>query len=315
MMVHPGVKAATAQWDRRQFAAFQYFGKPAHASARLIRASMPWARVSDVQQHQHAAPTRNAGRTHPRHHHARRRRSQRSAQVRGGFHRARRRFGRLAGGGGEGGSLREAGALGAGAEVKIHHLEHYAHRIPNPTMARLFGENIASLGEDVQEPAPDERKGSATWAMSAISCPPFILCRDSRPGRGRAYARLRRRLPARAAIRRCCAAKAMAMTAVDLMTQPELVAKAKAELSAVANPGCEVAADALLHLGRARGATLEIAAVFALNSGVAPANCLCYTGVRLHLLQDNSSQRSKSQTVVTLPDRPKEKKLNGKCNV
>jgi len=55
----------------------------------------------------------------------------------------------------------EAGALAAGAEVKVHHTTHYATRLANPTMARLFEENITPLGENVQVPAPGERMGSS----------------------------------------------------------------------------------------------------------------------------------------------------------
>jgi len=132
----------------------------------------------------------------------------------------------------------EAGALAAGAEVKVHWLDHYAHRIPNPTMARLFGENISSLGEDVQEPSPNERRGSSDMGNVSHVVPaihPYVVIADPGvAGHSPEFAEAAASPRGDRALLR--AAKAMAMTAVDLMTQPDLVEQAKAELRAVANP-------------------------------------------------------------------------------
>jgi len=132
----------------------------------------------------------------------------------------------------------EAGALAAGARVKIHHLRHYAHRLPNPTMAKLFAANMALLGQPVAQPAPDERRGSSdmgnvSHVIPAIHpyiamvpdnvgahTPEFALAAGSEAG-DRAWN---------------IGAKALAMTAIDLFTNPELLAQARAELAKMTNP-------------------------------------------------------------------------------
>lgn len=132
----------------------------------------------------------------------------------------------------------EAGALGAGATVKVTHQRHYAHRIPNPTLARLFAENITTLGEIVVAPEPNERKGSSDMGNVSHLLPaihPYIPIVD--PGIGAHTPEFAQAAASergnRALIR---AAKALAMTAVDFLTQPELVAQAKAEFAQTANP-------------------------------------------------------------------------------
>lgn len=129
----------------------------------------------------------------------------------------------------------EAGAMAAGATVKIHHLTHYANRLANPTMARLFGENISSLGEKVEEPALDERMGSSDMGNVSQIVPsihPYITIVDvgvsaHTPAFAAAAASERGHI---ALLR---GAKAMAMTAVDLMTQPELMEQARKEFAAM----------------------------------------------------------------------------------
>lgn len=132
----------------------------------------------------------------------------------------------------------EAGALGAGATVKVTHQRHYAHRIPNPTLARLFAANVTELGETVVAPEPNERKGSSDMGNVSHLLPaihPYIPIVD--PGIGSHTPEFATAAASergnRALIR---AAKALAMTAVDLLTQPELVAQAKAEHAATVNP-------------------------------------------------------------------------------
>lgn len=241
MMVHPGVKAMTARGGiAANLLRFEYFGKPAHASSSpdkginaLDACIQTFNNINALRQHVtpdvriHGIITHggDAANVVPKYAAAdfivRAADSDVSLEV-------VEKVVRCA----------QAGALAAGAEVKIHHLEHYAHRIPNPTMARLFGENIASLGEDVQEPAPDERKGSSDMGnvshfLPAIH-PYVVIAGPDVGGHTPEFAEAAASPRGDQALLR--AAKAMAMTAVDLMTQPELVAKAKAELSAVANP-------------------------------------------------------------------------------
>jgi len=132
----------------------------------------------------------------------------------------------------------QVGALAAGARLKATHQRHYAHRIPNPTLARLFAANVSAVGETVVEPDPDERKGSSDMGNVSHLLPaihPYIPIVD--PGQGGhtpEFALAAASERGNQALLR--AAKALAMTAVDLFTQPELVEQAKVELAAVANP-------------------------------------------------------------------------------
>lgn len=125
----------------------------------------------------------------------------------------------------------EAGALAAGAKVNVHHQTHYANRLANPTMARLFAENIRRLGEKVEEPAPDERMGSSDMGNVSQIIPaihPYVTIVD--PGVSAhtpAFAAAAASERGNRALLR--GAKAMAMTAVDLLTQPDLLAQARQE--------------------------------------------------------------------------------------
>ena len=102
---------------------------------------------------------------------------------------------------------------------------------PNPTMARLFGENIGPLGEDVQEPLPGERMGSSDMGNVSQFLPaihPYVTIAD--PGTGGhtpEFAEAAASQRGHEALIR--SAKAMAQTAVDLLTQPELMAQVKEE--------------------------------------------------------------------------------------
>ena len=128
----------------------------------------------------------------------------------------------------------EAGALAAGATVKHKHLNHYANRIANPTMARLFGDNIGPLGENVQEPLPDERMGSSDMGNVSQVVPaihPYVVIADPGvSGHTPEFAAAAVSPRGDAALLR--AAKAMAMTAVELLTQPETMAQVQQEFAA-----------------------------------------------------------------------------------
>ena len=132
----------------------------------------------------------------------------------------------------------EAGALAAGATVKVQHLTHYASRVANPTMARLFGENISSLGEKVQEPDPNERMGSSDMGNVSQMVPsihPYVvIANPGTAGHTPEFAAASASARGQQALLR--AAKAMAMTAVELLTQPELMAQTQTEFKQMINP-------------------------------------------------------------------------------
>ena len=128
----------------------------------------------------------------------------------------------------------EAGAMAAGATVQVQHLTHYANRVANPTLARLFAANITQLGETVEEPAPGERMGSSDMGNVSQVLPaihPYVVIADpGMSGHTPEFAAAAASERGHTALLR--AAKAMAMTAVDLLAQPEWMAQARAEFDA-----------------------------------------------------------------------------------
>lgn len=121
----------------------------------------------------------------------------------------------------------EAGALGAGATMQYKHLTHYANRIANPTMARLFGENLETLGQPVYPPRPGERMGSSDMGNVSQLVPaihPYIPIADPGVG-GHTPAFAAAAASERGNQALLNSAKAMAMTAVELFTRPEIMAQ------------------------------------------------------------------------------------------
>jgi amidohydrolase len=234
MMVHPGTKAMTT---RTTLAAnrikFEFFGKPAHAASRpfdginaldaviqtfnninaLRQHVKPKVRIHGIITHGGDAPNIVPEYT-AAHFSVRAADSQYSFEV----------LDKVI-------ACAEAGAKAAGATMRCQHTMHYAPRIANPTMARLFGNNVSSLGERVEEPAVDEPMGSSDMGNVSQIVPaihPYVTIAE--PGTGGHTAAFEVAAASewgdRALLR---SAKAMAMTAVELMTQPDLLAQAKAE--------------------------------------------------------------------------------------
>lgn len=132
----------------------------------------------------------------------------------------------------------ESAAAAMQAEVKITHERHYANRIPNMVMANLFAENISALGELVEEPEPNQRRGSSDMGNVSQTLPaihPYVTIAE--PGVGghtpEFAAAAASEWGHQALIR---GAKALAMTAVDLFARPDLLAEAKAEFARTVNP-------------------------------------------------------------------------------
>jgi amidohydrolase len=128
----------------------------------------------------------------------------------------------------------EAGAAAAGARVKATVTPGYDNIRPNRALAAAFKANMEELGEPVLEPRPDEKMGSTdmgnvSWALPAIH-PYMAIVPETVAGHSRDFCLA----AASPAGDRCLllAAKAMAATAVDLFTDPALLARVKAEFAA-----------------------------------------------------------------------------------
>lgn len=234
MMIHPGSKAMTTRGTlASNKLRFEFFGKSAHAAAApdlginaLDACIHTFVNINALRQHVtpdvriHGIITHGGEAPNIVPAYAAAEFSVRAATSEASFAVAQK-VARCA----------EAGALAAGAEVKVHHTTHYANRIANPTMARLFAENIIPLGENVQEPAPGERMGSSDMGNVSQVVPsihPYVTIVDPGvSGHTPEFAAAAASERGNQALLR--AAKAMAMTAIDLLTQPALMAQVKQE--------------------------------------------------------------------------------------
>ncbi len=119
-----------------------------------------------------------------------------------------------------------AGALAAGAEVKLTRGEkYYANMVPSTVLADLFDANLAALGREVQLPEPNERMGSTDMGNVSHVVPalhPYVaIAPDEVAGHSPQFRVASASQEGHAGL--LDAAKALAMTAVDLFSNPELV--------------------------------------------------------------------------------------------
>lgn len=241
MMVHPGTKAMVARGSiASNSLAFEFFGQASHAASApdmginaLDACIQTFNNVNALRQHLtpdvriHGIITHGGDAVNVVPAYAAARFSVRAAESDASFEVVERVI-----------RCAEAGAMAAGAEMKFEHLTHYANRIPNPTMARLFAENIGGLGENVVDPLPNERMGSSDMGNVSQTVPsihPYIVIADPEVrGHSPEFAEAAASERGDAALLR--AAKAMAMTAVDLLAHPDLLEQAQAEFAEAVNP-------------------------------------------------------------------------------
>lgn len=102
---------------------------------------------------------------------------------------------------------------------------------PNPTMARLFAENLARIGVREDPDDPESGFGSTDCGNLSQALPtihPYVrIAPDGVPGHSREFAQWARSPLARAGI--LAGAKAMALTALDLLASPEALEQARAD--------------------------------------------------------------------------------------
>ncbi|MBI3737427.1 MAG: peptidase dimerization domain-containing protein, partial [Chloroflexi bacterium] len=126
----------------------------------------------------------------------------------------------------------QAAATATGAELKFSTKPGYSEIIPNPTMARVFAENLRALGIEVNEPRANERMGSTDMGNVSQAIPaihPYLAITPN--GIAGHTVEFRQSAISPAGMQGMLdAAKAMAMTAIDLLREPALLQNAKAEL-------------------------------------------------------------------------------------
>jgi len=104
---------------------------------------------------------------------------------------------------------------------------------PNPTMAELFEQNLGVIGFPVDPDDGEAGYGSTDCGNVSQALPtihPYIrICPDGVPGHSREFAEWARSAMARAGM--VAGAKALALTALDLLASPDKLAAAKEEFA------------------------------------------------------------------------------------
>lgn len=128
----------------------------------------------------------------------------------------------------------EAAGSATGARLNWTVTPGYAAMIPNASLGRLFADNWRALGVEVRDTLPDERMGSTDFGNVSQVTPaihPYIAIAPPDTAGHTIEFREASLSPAGDA-GLINAAKAMAMTTIDLLADPELAQAAKAEFAA-----------------------------------------------------------------------------------
>ncbi len=132
----------------------------------------------------------------------------------------------------------EAGAQAVGCQVKFTLSPGYKNMLPNHVLAALFAANLESLGRQVAEPDPFERMGSTDMGDVSQLIPaihPYLaIAPENVAGHTLEFKEYCCSDAGRSAM--LDAAKAMAMTVVDLLNDPGLLKKARQELDQTLAP-------------------------------------------------------------------------------
>lgn len=127
----------------------------------------------------------------------------------------------------------QCGAVGTGCEIKLERRESCKNRIPNGELGELFRENCVAYGEEMIEGMPDdnggEDLGDVSHVIPAIN-PHLTVFPERKLSLHTAEFRQYVMTPAGEHMS-LLGAKAMAMTTLQLMQDPERLARAKKELT------------------------------------------------------------------------------------
>ncbi len=124
----------------------------------------------------------------------------------------------------------EAGALATGCRLEVEEQDGYLSRVPNNAISRAFLDNLNALGEETV-PEIEDGKGSTDFGdVSRVvpSCNAYIgIAPVGVAGHSREFCEASASQRGHEAL--YLSAKSMAHTAIDLITDPDLLARAKAE--------------------------------------------------------------------------------------
>jgi metal-dependent amidase/aminoacylase/carboxypeptidase family protein len=126
----------------------------------------------------------------------------------------------------------EGAALATGAKMAFNIVGHsYKAMKPNRAMGDAFIRNLESLGEPLNPPPAGSGQGSTDMGDVSQAVPSIHayiqICGDKAAGHSREFAEASASKRGEEVI--LIAAKAMAMTAIDLFTDPDLMNRAKEE--------------------------------------------------------------------------------------
>src|SRR3954469_16329153 len=139
----------------------------------------------------------------------------------------------------------EGGALMSGARLEVReYMPPYENVVPNLTLARAFKRNLEALGLEVLPERPEPGLGSTDFGNVTRRVPAIeagiSISEPGVPHHSAAFAEAALSEKAHGAV--LAAAKGLAMTAIDILTDPPLLAEATAEFEA--GPGKLRAAQA-----------------------------------------------------------------------
>jgi metal-dependent amidase/aminoacylase/carboxypeptidase family protein len=127
----------------------------------------------------------------------------------------------------------EGAAVATGATLEWQQTAGYAELRPNPVLARLFAANWRAVGVAIEEVAPGENAGSTDVGNVSHVVPtlqPYIAIAP-RGTAGHSIAFREAAISPRGQAAMLDAARGLALTAIDLLAEPALVAEARAALA------------------------------------------------------------------------------------
>ena len=131
-------------------------------------------------------------------------------------------------------NVAQAAALATGCKLEVKEELPYANRVNNMVMARTFQKHLEALGDIVEEPSPNEGVGSSDIGNVSLVCPtihPYVsISQEPVSGHTEGFREASNSDYGYSQMLR--AAKAMALTAAELLADSSLLQRAKEEFQA-----------------------------------------------------------------------------------